>query len=78
MFGLQVDCGLLLEPLGFIKVLEWVSEAGKALGLAVCPPTQSLTAVAVQSSAGTCWSAACPCCAARSGCSAKSCSSGPI
>ncbi|XP_003201952.1 synaptophysin-like protein 1 [Meleagris gallopavo] len=24
MFGLQVDCGLLLEPLGFIKVLEWI------------------------------------------------------
>ena len=43
MFGLQVDCGLLLEPLGFIKVLEWVSGAGNALGLAVCPPAQSLT-----------------------------------
>ncbi|XP_042748768.1 synaptophysin-like protein 1 isoform X1 [Lagopus leucura] len=24
MFGLQVDYGLLLEPLGFIKVLEWI------------------------------------------------------
>ncbi|XP_021240399.1 LOW QUALITY PROTEIN: synaptophysin-like protein 1 [Numida meleagris] len=24
MFGLQVHCGLLLEPLGFIKVLEWI------------------------------------------------------
>ncbi|XP_009664299.1 synaptophysin-like protein 1 [Struthio camelus] len=24
MFGLRVDLGLLLEPLGFIKVLEWI------------------------------------------------------
>ncbi|XP_008491220.2 synaptophysin-like protein 1 [Calypte anna] len=24
MAGLKVDCGLLLEPLGFIKVLEWI------------------------------------------------------
>lgn len=30
MAGLRVDFGLLLEPLGFIKVLEWVSGAGDA------------------------------------------------
>lgn len=32
MFGLRVDVGMLLEPLGFIKVLQWVSGAGKTLG----------------------------------------------
>lgn len=37
MFGLQVDISMLLEPLGFIKVLQWVSRAGKALGEAVFP-----------------------------------------
>lgn len=30
MAGLRVDFGLFLEPLGFIKVLEWVSGAGEA------------------------------------------------
>lgn len=32
MAGLRVDFGLLLEPLGFIKVLEWVSGAGEVQG----------------------------------------------
>lgn len=32
MAGLRVDFGLLLEPLGFVKVLEWVSKAGTAQG----------------------------------------------
>lgn len=32
MAGLRVDFGLLLEPLGFVKVLEWVSKAGVAQG----------------------------------------------
>lgn len=31
MAPLRLDFGLLMEPLGFIKVLEWVSRAGKAL-----------------------------------------------
>lgn len=35
MAGLRVDFGLLLEPLGFIKVLEWVSGAGEAQGEAL-------------------------------------------
>lgn len=35
MAGLRVDFGLLLEPLGFIKVLEWVSGAGDAQGEAL-------------------------------------------
>lgn len=30
MVGLRVDLSMLLEPLGFVKVLEWVSGAGGA------------------------------------------------
>lgn len=32
MVGLRVDLSMLLEPLGFVKVLEWVSGAGGAWG----------------------------------------------
>lgn len=33
--GLRMDFSMLLEPLGFVKVLEWVSEAGGAVSSAV-------------------------------------------